>query len=281
MALQIYQYLTGYMTKRPATMAPTVIDPKTANIWTARIIPIVLAGLVGYVTWVFVVLVCGQPSGPVAVQNELTALVNYLLKTSGTDPTPRTHVAVALIVVYSILLLLVALSYFRLLYTVTRNPGFVPRGPKWQANNGRRESTRQRHRKRQLQHGGLSEQPVDAADPGYELNGSTAYPDRPPVHEDVRSEQTASNLKDFYNKEVFSCEGGGRPIWCSTCLNFKPDRAHHCREVGRCVRKMDHFCPWYAPQMRSLWLSSFTVVMLGQEGEIVVSRANSMTGLAA
>ena len=27
-------------------------------------------------------------------------------------------------------------------------------------------------------------------------------------------------------------------------MNFKPDRSHHCREVNRCVQKMDHFCPW-------------------------------------
>ena len=41
-------------------MAPTTIDQKAVNLWTARIIPVVLVGIVGYVTWVVVVLVCGQ-----------------------------------------------------------------------------------------------------------------------------------------------------------------------------------------------------------------------------
>lgn len=51
-------------------------------------------------------------------------------------------------------------------------------------------------------------------------------------------------LAKFYEKEVFVCEGDGRPPWCTICMNWKPDRAHHCREIARCVKKMDHFCPW-------------------------------------
>ena len=71
-----------------------------------------------------------------------------------------------------------------------------------------------------------------------------AFASGPPTSEGAIGQGSSSNLHEMYIKDVFSCEGDGRPIWCSTCLNFKPDRAHHCREVGRCVRKMDHFCPW-------------------------------------
>lgn len=31
---------------------------------------------------------------------------------------------------------------------------------------------------------------------------------------------------------------------CSTCLRWKVERAHHCRQCGKCVLRMDHHCPW-------------------------------------
>uniref|UniRef100_A0A1I7Z0S6 Palmitoyltransferase n=1 Tax=Steinernema glaseri TaxID=37863 RepID=A0A1I7Z0S6_9BILA len=31
---------------------------------------------------------------------------------------------------------------------------------------------------------------------------------------------------------------------CTRCESFRPPRAHHCRVCRRCVRKMDHHCPW-------------------------------------
>jgi len=34
-------------------------DQKAANLWVARFIPVVLVGIVGYATYVVVVLVCG------------------------------------------------------------------------------------------------------------------------------------------------------------------------------------------------------------------------------
>jgi palmitoyltransferase len=36
------------------------VDPKVVNIWTARVIPIVLMGVVGYATYVHVVRLCGE-----------------------------------------------------------------------------------------------------------------------------------------------------------------------------------------------------------------------------
>lgn len=31
---------------------------------------------------------------------------------------------------------------------------------------------------------------------------------------------------------------------CTRCETYRPPRAHHCRICKRCVKKMDHHCPW-------------------------------------
>lgn len=48
----------------------------------------------------------------------------------------------------------------------------------------------------------------------------------------------------FWSNDVFQCDPHGLPIWCGACNNWKSDRVHHCSDVGRCVLKLDHFCPW-------------------------------------
>lgn len=32
--------------------------------------------------------------------------------------------------------------------------------------------------------------------------------------------------------------------WCRRCDAIKPPGSHHCSTAGRCVYKMDHYCPW-------------------------------------
>lgn len=173
--------------------------------------------------------------------------MDYLLRPLTVPPRPRPRSAIAVIVLYSILLLFIAVTYFRLLYTVLTNPGYVPRGPQWYSlheGRKRRGSGRNKDRlqkeivKEKTHHIGESHNTVVG-----NLNNFT-YGDGSVATRPNALDEVSSDLQDFYGKDVFTCEGNGKPIWCSSCCNWKPDRTHHCREVGRCVRKMDHYCPW-------------------------------------
>ena len=176
----------------------------------------------------------------------LSPIVNYLLNPPTNLHEPRSGVAAAILVVHFTLLFFVAITYFRILHTVIFNPGFVPRPPHHPKEIRKTQSSYQRAGTDQPVSDGLHEkfrEPWQDQSRGARsssaygfLNGTAGA--RPlPDFEDP-------GLKTFYEKDVFVCEGDGRPRWCSTCQNWKPDRAHHCREVDRCVRKMDHFCPW-------------------------------------
>lgn len=127
--------------------------------------------------------------------------------------------ATAFLVVYSGTLLLALITYLRLLFVIQTNPGVVPLGPNAiiQEKDKKRKSRRS-GRKEDIEAKSANTQPDD-------------NPDSP-------------GLEAFYSKDVFVCNEDGRPKWCTSCCNWKPDRAHHCSEIERCVLKMDHFCPW-------------------------------------
>ncbi|KAI5361839.1 Putative palmitoyltransferase, DHHC domain-containing protein [Septoria linicola] len=74
-------------------------------------------------------------------------------------------------------------------------------------------------------------------DPGYVPRGSDdqQYP---------TIAQPQPGLEEFWTRDVFVCDINGLPIWCDYCKAWKRDRTHHNQDVGRCTRKMDHFCPW-------------------------------------
>ncbi|XP_077985052.1 palmitoyltransferase ZDHHC3-like [Glandiceps talaboti] len=44
-------------------------------------------------------------------------------------------------------------------------------------------------------------------------------------------------------KKIFDKEGESWTV-CQRCETYRPPRAHHCRICRRCIRKMDHHCPW-------------------------------------
>ena len=170
----------------------------------------------------------------------------YLIVSGISTLPPRPRAAIAILVIYYILLFTLVTSYARLIQVIITNPGYVPRGARWRANNIRSDSNSIKyHEKRWNKHRSFAEK----------IASSPAWPSHsPPSGRTGESglsfaDAEAGNrehfrAEDFWLKDVFVCNFDGRPSFCSTCLNFKPDRAHHCREVDRCVKKMDHFCPW-------------------------------------
>ncbi|KAK0105353.1 palmitoyltransferase pfa5 [Cadophora gregata] len=198
-------------------MAFQVKDPAKAqrmniatNLWVARIIPLILAGVVGYATYVLVVVLC----------------INYLLVKH-----ENKSAAIIILVIYFLLFMLMAASFFRLVYITTFDPPLVPLGPS--AIQKRKTSSRSGGEKKLR--GGIGGGEYDTRDSSGDTSRNVDNPQHDP---------DSPGLELFYTKDVFVCELDGKPKWCSYCMNWKPDRAHHCSTSGRCIKKMDHFCPW-------------------------------------
>ncbi|KAK6367974.1 uncharacterized protein PV06_09299 [Exophiala oligosperma] len=188
---------------------------KRGNIITARIVPILLLGIIGYSSYVVTEKIC----------------VDYLLSRPGTRSSSspsfthkQTGAAVAILTIYYLLLLITLICFARLIQTITFNAGLVPRGAQYFVERERAHRESQRSHKE------------EAVDP----DGKEGYTPRRFRHK----RDSGHAAQNFWHKDVFVCGWDGRPPFCSTCYNYKPDRAHHCSELGRCVLKMDHFCPW-------------------------------------
>ena len=129
-----------------------------------------------------------------------------------------------------------AVTYFRLLWVVFTNPGYVERSAQFFAKEA--EERKKKARKSSAS-GKTPHQDGILQGPGVTGTYTAANGADSRTGSDQRP-----GLEDFIRRDVFICQGDGRPVFCSHCLNWKPDRTHHCREAARCVRKMDHFCPW-------------------------------------
>ncbi|TKA67863.1 hypothetical protein B0A55_08414, partial [Friedmanniomyces simplex] len=93
-----------------ATEAPPAPRNK-ASLATARVVPVVLALIVAYATYVVI--------GPLTI--------NYLLNAPH-DVRPRIAAGIAIPIVWLFLLIPVAATYLRLLLVVFLDPGYVPQG---------------------------------------------------------------------------------------------------------------------------------------------------------
>jgi len=67
-----------------------------------------------------------------------------------------------------------------------------------------------------------------------------------PLEDETAQEKgtAGASTRYFDRLDAYICDYNGEPLWCEKCKNYKPDRAHHSSQMGRCVRRMDHFCPY-------------------------------------
>ncbi|BFZ13732.1 hypothetical protein BsWGS_16771 [Bradybaena similaris] len=55
--------------------------------------------------------------------------------------------------------------------------------------------------------------------------------------------QTSMDFSDIHSDTSKLKTNDGWTV-CMKCETYRPPRAHHCRVCRRCVRRMDHHCPW-------------------------------------
>ncbi|CAL5872097.1 uncharacterized protein PFLUO_LOCUS6354 [Penicillium psychrofluorescens] len=194
---------------------------KRVNLAVSRVIPPVLLGAVVYASYAVTKPLC----------------IDYLIHPQPSyNRSPRVGAGAAILVLHYVLLIPVITTYARLLYYVTWKPGYLPLGAERVQEEASKPSSKRHRRKRTMKKAGDAEKEARRqSDPEHGLDqnaGGKAF------------QLDSEGLERFYTKDVFVCQEDGRPPYCSSCCQFKTDRAHHCREVDRCVRKMDHFCPW-------------------------------------
>ncbi|KFY21578.1 hypothetical protein V493_07288 [Pseudogymnoascus sp. VKM F-4281 (FW-2241)] len=156
-------------------MAP--VNPEAVNKWAGRIVPAFLAGTVAYATYVFVAQLC----------------VDFLLK----GHRPRPGISAALLAIYFILCLFMTITYARLVYIVTVDPGYLPLGAAAKRYNKGDKNV-------SLQNNGAENRANDALGPEYR-SSETAI---------IRDDGADSpGLELFYTKDIFVCSQDGRPKW--------------------------------------------------------------------
>ena len=173
---------------------------------------------------------------------EVSSVVDFLIrpKFRNGDYPSRKAVAGGLLAGFYFLVFATVATFIRLITTILWNPGFIPRGPGWAEQQARKaenqEKKRRRYGKQMCRHElDQEKREGERSNEDISVGGNL---------EKGNVQLDASGLEAFYTKEIFVCEPDGKPRWCSTCCQWKTDRTHHCSEAGRCVRKMDHFCPW-------------------------------------
>lgn len=206
----------------------------------------------------------------VSVGYVLYAVPSYILFDQFHTQYHDTSLAIGLLVTYIVIATLMVASYLRLFITIRTNPGVTALGPeaarafygpstaRTKAKSG---ATCCNSSAKKSASGSLDNHKSDSTgsadyDSGHGIDLESGLVATPPYGStpggfgaapfglDPRLDPDSPGLELFYTKDIFECSPDGRPIFCGPCGTWKPDRTHHCSEVDRCVRKMDHFCPW-------------------------------------
>ncbi|KAK7515384.1 DHHC palmitoyltransferase-domain-containing protein [Phyllosticta citriasiana] len=192
--------------------------PSRTSLVSAFVVPVLVIGQAAWATYV----VCFQ-------------LAHQRLMTRDDQRGP----GCAVIVLQALFIFMSGITYMRLIQVIYTDPGLLPLGisrakPEDQATDDMKAVMKRWSEKRSvIQH----TRPEDAL-AREELFKELA------AHNQLQAELRMEALKSFRPKDMFIVAADGLPRWCKTCETFKPDRTHHCSDLGRCVRRMDHFCPW-------------------------------------
>ncbi|KAL4721896.1 palmitoyltransferase pfa5 [Fusarium chlamydosporum] len=239
------------LTTRTASPADPDADSDSSSIWTiawSNEMPGPATSKRCGTRWIarllpfFMLLLVGYATYDVVVY----CCVKYFLQKRGKVAT-----AVILIVLYAIFLILMVAAYIRCYVTIQFNTGYVP----WTAEREAVESDRN----------GRSTNGGDVE--SLQWNPPDTNPDSP-------------GLEAFYSKDIFICESDGLPKWCSECRSWKPDRAHHSSEYGRCVYKMDHVCPWMGGIISETFVAANAYLVKLRLGAGDTIDARTIVGLA-
>ncbi|GAB7359674.1 hypothetical protein MBLNU230_g6853t1 [Neophaeotheca triangularis] len=202
------------------------------NKGVSRFIPAFLVCIVAYACWVIIHPLC----------------INYLINTpSSANVEERVATGIAIPIATVALLIPMAVTYLRLLMTAAvDNKSYIPSGQDTYIAEGRDEEGQ--HRTiitRSCTPTTIADRSSETSDGlGQDKAGGKRRPslDREGIFQG--RVPPPPGLEAFYSKDVFVCDPNGLPEWCNTCHIWKPDRSHHCSDVGRCCAMMDHFCPW-------------------------------------
>ncbi|KAF4312079.1 Palmitoyltransferase pfa5 [Botryosphaeria dothidea] len=139
---------------------------------------------------------------------------------------------IAVIAVYCVLLFTTAVAYLRIITTIRVDPGLVSLGRGSADEKRRKRKGGRRHHHHRHPREGHGERRKSGGK--HHLGNEGVFEDEEGrTWAERQYEEKLKRLEKFVPREVFVCDYDGLPLWCDKCSNWKPDRTHHCSDLGR------------------------------------------------